>query len=138
MLTAGMCNSFKEELLTATHNFLNDTFKVALYTDASTLGPSTTVYTTADEASGAGYTAGGNTLSSVTVTRSQGIAYVDFGDTTWISGSFSARGALIYNASKSNKAVAVYVFDENKVVSSGNFQLVFPANSPTEAVVRIG
>jgi hypothetical protein len=138
MLTAGMCNSFKEELLEGIHNFTTDTFKAALYTNSATLGPSTTVYTTSNEASGGGYTAGGNTLSGASVALSQGIAYVDFSDTTWTSGSFTARAALIYNSSKANRAVAVYVFDEVKTVSSGNFQLQFPAASPTEAVVRIG
>lgn len=138
MLTAGMCNSFKEELLKGIHDFTTDTFKAALYTNSATLGPSTTVYTTSNEASGGGYTAGGNTLSGASVALSQGVAYVDFSDTTWTSGSFTARAALIYNSSKANRAVAVYVFDEVKTVSSGNFQLQFPAASPTEAVVRIG
>lgn len=138
MITAGMCNSFKEELLKGIHDFTTDTFKIALYTNSATLGPGTLVYTTANEASGAGYTAGGNTLSSVIVSLSQGIAYVDFGNTTWTSGSFSARAALIYNSSKANRAVAVYEFGEIKTVSSGNFQIQFPPASPTEAVVRIG
>lgn len=138
MLTAGMCNSFKEELLKGIHDFSTDTFKAALYTNSATLGPSTTVYTTSNEASGGGYTAGGNTLSGASVALSQGIAYVDFSDTTWTAANFSARAALIYNSSKANRAVAVYVFDEVKTVSSGNFQLQFPAANPTEAVVRIG
>lgn len=138
MITAGTCNSFNEELLKGIHDFTTDTFKVALYTNSATLGPATTVYTTANEASGAGYTAGGNTLTGVTVALSQGVAYVDFGDTTWTSGSFSARAALIYNSSKANRAVAVYEFGEIKTVSSGNFQLQFPANNPTDAVVRVG
>jgi hypothetical protein len=138
MITAGTCNSFKEELLKGIHDFTTDTFKVALYTDSATLGPATTVYTTANETSGAGYTAGGNTLTGVTVALSQGVAYVDFADTTWTSGSFSARAALIYNSSKANRAVAVYEFGEIKTVSAGNFQLQFPANNPVDAVVRVG
>lgn len=138
MITAGMCNSFKEELLKGIHDFTTDTFKAALYTNSATLGPSTTVYTTSNEASGGGYTAGGNTLTGVSVSLSQGVAYVDFSDTTWAASSFSARAALIYNSSKANRAVAVYEFGEVKTVSSGNFQLQFPPASPTEAVVRIG
>lgn len=138
MITAGMCNSFKEELLKGIHDFTTDTFKAALYTNSATLGPSTTVYTTSNEASGGGYTAGGNTLTGVSVSLSQGVAYVDFSDTTWTASSFSARAALIYNSSKANRAVAVYEFGEVKTVSSGNFQLQFPPASPAEAVVRIG
>jgi hypothetical protein len=137
MLTAGMCNSFKEELLKAIHNFTTDTFKIALYTESATLGPATTVYTTSNEASGSGYTAGGNTLAGATVSLSQGIAFVDFSDTTWAASSFTARGALIYNSSKANRAVAVFVFDEVKTTSSGNFQIQFPFNNPTDAVVRV-
>lgn len=138
MITAGTCNSFKEELLKGIHDFSTDTFKIALYTNSATLGPDTTVYTTANETSGAGYTSGGNTLTGVSVALSQGVAYVDFGDTTWASGNFSARAALIYNSSKANRAVAVYEFGEIKTVSSGNFQIQFPANNPTDAVVRVG
>ena len=138
MLIPGMCNTFKEELLKGIHDFLTDTFKIALYTNSATLGPATTVYTTSNEASGAGYTAGGNTLTGVTVSLSQGVAYVTFSTTTWVSGNFSARGALIYNSSKANRAVAVYEFGEIKTVSSGNFQIQFPPNNPTDAVIRIG
>lgn len=138
MITAGPCNSFKEELLEGIHDFLNDTFKVALYTNNATIGPDTTVYTTANETSGAGYTAGGNTLTGVSVALSQGVAYVDFGNTTWTSGNFSARGALLYNSSKANRAVAVFEFGEVKTVSTGNFQIQFPPANPTDAVVRIG
>jgi hypothetical protein len=138
MLTPGMCNTFKEELLKGIHDFLTDTFKIALYTNSATLGPATTVYTTSNESSGAGYTAGGNTLTGATVSLSQGIAFVTFSTTTWVSGNFSARGALIYNSSKANRAVAVYEFGEIKTVSSGNFQIQFPPNNPTDAVIRIG
>jgi hypothetical protein len=138
MITAGPCNSFKEELLEGIHDFLTDTFKVALYTNNATIGPDTTAYTTSEETSGAGYTAGGNTLTGVTVTRSQGVAYVDFGDTTWNAGNFSARGALLYNSSKANRAVGVLEFGEVKTVSSGNFQIQFPPDNPTDAIVRVG
>lgn len=138
MITAGMCNSFKEELLQGIHDFSTDTFKVALYTNSATLGPSTTSYTTANEASGGGYTAGGNTLTGASIALSQGVAYVDFSNTTWTAANFSARAALIYNSSKANRAVAVYEFGEIKTVSSGNFQLQFPAANPSEAVIRIG
>jgi hypothetical protein len=138
MITAGPCNSFKEELLEGIHDFLTDTFKVALYTNNATIGPDTTAYTTSEETSGAGYTAGGNTLTGVTVTRSQGVAYVDFGDTTWNAGNFSARGALLYNSSKANRAVGVLEFGEIKTVSGGNFKIEFPPANFTDAVVRIG
>jgi hypothetical protein len=138
MITEGMCNSFKEELLKGIHDFTTDTFKIALYTDAANIGPTTTVYTTSNEASGAGYVAGGNALTGATVALSQGVAYVTFSTTTWAASSITARGALIYNSSKSNKAVAAFVFGEDKTTSSGNFQIQFPAANPTDAVIRIG
>ena len=138
MITVGMCNSFKEELLKGVHDFTTDTFKIALYSNNSTIGPGTTTYTTTNETSGAGYRSGGNTLTGATVTLSQGIAFVTFSATTWTSSNFSARGALIYNSSKTDRAVAVFEFGEVKTVSSGNFQIQFPANNPTDAVIRIG
>lgn len=139
-ITQTMCTSFKQELLTATHDFTpstGDTFKVALYTSSASLGAATTAYTSSNEVSGTGYTAGGNTLTSVTPTTSGTVAYVDFGDTTWTTASFTARGALIYNSSKSNKAVAVLDFGEDKTVSVGNFQIQFSPATASEAIIRI-
>ena len=139
-ITQTMCTSFKQELLTATHDFTpstGDTFKVALYTSSASLGAATTAYTSSNEVSGTGYTAGGNTLTSVTPTTSGTVAYVDFGDTTWTTASFTARGALIYNSSKANKAIAVLDFGENKTVSTGNFQIQFSPATASEAIIRI-
>lgn len=139
-ITQTMCTSFKQELLTATHDFTpstGDTFKVALYTSSASLDATTTAYTSSNEVSGTGYTAGGNTLTSVTPTTSGTVAYVDFGDTTWTTASFTARGALIYNSSKANKAIAVLDFGENKTVSTGNFQIQFSPATASEAIIRI-
>ena len=139
-ITQTMCTSFKQELLTATHDFTpstGDTFKVALYTSSASLDATTTAYTSSNEVSGTGYTAGGNTLTSVTPTTSGTVAYVDFGDTTWTTASFTARGALISNSSKANKAIAVLDFGENKTVSTGNFQIQFSPATASEAIIRI-
>lgn len=135
-ITQTTCTSFKVELLTGTHNFSSDTFKIALYTGAATLNADTTVYTTSNEVSATGYTAGGNTLTvSTTPTSSSTIAYVSFSNTSW-SSALTARGALIYNSSKSNKAVAVLDFGADKT-STSTFTVTFPAANATSAIVRI-
>ena len=135
-ITQTTCTSFKVELLTGTHNFNSDTFKIALYTGSATLGADTTVYSSTNEASASGYTAGGNTLTvSTTPTSSGTIAYISFSNTSW-SSALTARGALIYNSSKSNKAVAVLDFGADKT-STSTFTVTFPAADATSAIVRI-
>ena len=138
--------SFKVELLQAVHNFgptSPNTFKIALYTAAANIGPSTTVYTTSDEIVGTGYTAGGNTLvistSPTSGNNAAGMptAYVSFSNTSWTNASFTARGALIYNATQGNKSVAVLDFGSDKVVSNDTFQITFPTANATSAIVRI-
>jgi len=135
-ITQTTCTSFKVELLTGTHNFSSDTFKVALYTGDATLGADTTAYSATNEVSATGYTAGGNTLTvSTTPTSSSTIAYASFANTSW-SSALTARGALIYNSSKSNKAVAVLDFGADKT-SSGTFTVTFPTADATSAIIRI-
>ena len=139
-ITQAMCTSFKQEILEAEHNFKNsggDTFKIALYTSSASLGAGTTAYTTSNEISGIGYTAGGNTLVRVDPTTISTTAYTDFSDTTWSSASFTARGALIYNDSDSDKAVAVLDFGADKTASGGDFTITFPAADASNAIIRI-
>lgn len=132
-----MCSSFKQQILLGEHDLDTDVIKIALYTSAATLGASTTAYTTADEVVGAGYTAGGNTLTGATVSLSGTTAFVDFNDTTWSAATITARGALIYNSSKSNKAIAVLDFGADKTSTSGDFTVQFPTNDASSAIVRI-
>jgi hypothetical protein len=138
--------SFKVELLQAIHNFgptTPNTFKVALYTAAANLGTSTTVYTTSNEVTGAGYTAGGNTLViSISPTfgnNSSGIptAYISFNNSTWTNATFTCRGALIYNSTQGNKSVAVLDFGSDKTVTNDTFQIIFPTPDANSAIVRI-
>jgi hypothetical protein len=140
-ITQSLCTSFKVDLLSGTQNFVSgtgNTFKMALYTSSATLGPTTTVYSTTNEISGPGYTAGGNTLTiSVSPTSSGTTAYLSFADTTWSSATFTCRGALIYNTTNSNKAVAVFDFGSDKSVVGGSFTVTFPTADATNAVIRI-
>ena len=138
--------SFKVELLQAVHNFgptTPNTFKVALYTAFSDIGPTTTVYTTTNEVIGTGYTAGGNTLvisispTSGNNSSSVPTAYVSFVNSTWTNATFTARGALIYNATQGNKSVAVLDFGSDKTVSNDIFQIIFPTPDANSAIVRI-
>lgn len=140
-ISTAMCTSFKSELMSALHNFDNpggNTFKIALYTSAATLGASTTAYSATNEVStGGGYTAGGNTLTSVSPTTSGTTAFVDFADTTWTSSTITANGALIYNNTNANRAVVVLAFGSDKSSSNGDFQIVFPTANATDAIIRI-
>ena len=139
-ITQAMCTSFKKELLEAVHNFKNSggyTFKIALYTSSASLDASTTAYSTSNEISGTGYTAGGNTLTRVDPSSSGTTGFTDFSDTTWSSASITARGALIYNDSDSDKAVAVLDFGADKTASGGDFTITFPAADASNAIIRI-
>lgn len=141
-ITQAICATFKSELLTGIHDFAasgGDTFKLALYTSAAMLSSATTIYTASGEvpSSGTGYTAGGEVLTNLGVTLSGTTAYIDFSNVEWTSATFTTAGALIYNASKSNKAVAVFNFGIDYPVSNGTFSLLFPPPSPTTAVIYL-
>ena len=131
-----LTTSFKQDILLGVHDLDTDTIKMALYLATADLGAATTVYTTAGETSGTGYTVGGNTLTGVTVLTSGTTAYVDFADPTWNPANFTARGALIYNASKSNKAIAVLDFGSDKTTTT-TLTVQMPANTATSALIRI-
>lgn len=145
-ITQTATTSFKVELLQAVHNFgptSPDAFKIALYTGSSSIGATTTVYTTTNEVTGTGYTAGGKTLSiSVSPTSGNNLsnvptAYVSFSNISWTGATFTARGALIYNSSQGNKSVAVLDFGADKTVNNDTFQVIFPAPDANSAIVRI-
>jgi len=145
-ITQAMCTSFKVELLNGIHAFgttvaragtTADTMKIALFTSSATLDSTTTAYSTTNEASGTGYTAGGNTLTTVAPTSSGTTAYLDFNDTTWSTSTVTARGALIYNSTQSDKAVAVLDFGSDKSSSAGDFTIVFPSAGASTAIIRI-
>lgn len=138
-ITQAMCTSFKVDLFGGVQDLDTDTIKMALYTSSASLDAATTAYTTSNEVSSSGtnYTAGGNTLTSPTITSSGTTAYVDFADTTWSNASFTARGALIYNASKSNKAIAVLDFGADKTATAGDFVVQMPTADASNALLRI-
>jgi len=139
-IVQAVCTSFKKELFTGTHNFTadtGDTFKMALYTSDASLGASTTAYTTTEEVVGTGYTAGGTTLTNITPSSSGTTAYIDFDNATWPSSTITARGALIYNSSQSNKAVAVIDFGTDKASSSSTFTVSFPVADSSTAIIKI-
>ena len=140
-ITSAICNSFKTEILTGTHNFTassGNTFNLALYTSSATLNKSTTAYTTSEEVSGSGYTAKGNALTSVTPALSTDTAVCDFADTSFTSASFTARGCLIFNDSASgDPAVCAIDFGSDKTVTSGTFTIQFPTADASNAIIRI-
>jgi hypothetical protein len=136
MIVQTQTTSFKEELYEGIHDLLTDTLKMALYTANADLNAATTVYTTDQEVSGTGYTAGGATVTNVTVQSSGTTAYVNFDNVQWPGASFTARGALLYNSSKSNRSIAVINFGSDKIVNNGTFTVTMPANTATTALIR--
>jgi hypothetical protein len=135
-----MCTSFKVDILSGTQNFNTGTtrvYKIALYQSTATLDATTTSYSTAQEVTGAGYTAGGNTLTISQIPTSGGTtSFISFADTTWTSATITARGALIYESTQ-NKAVAVLDFGSDKSSSASNFTIQFPAATSSTAIIRI-
>jgi hypothetical protein len=148
-ITQAMATSFTVEILDGIHNFgtgvirastAADVFKLALYTSSATLSAATTAYSSADEVSSSGtnYTAGGLTLTiSQVPTSSSTTAFIDFDDLTFPSATITANGALIYNATQGDKAVAVLAFGGDKTSTAGNFTIQFPAAAASTAILRI-
>ena len=144
-----LATSFKVEILDGIHNFgvgvirastAADTFKIALYSTLATLDAATTVYTTLNEVTGTGYVAGGNTLvisQAPTSTSAETVAWLNFQNSSWANATFSADGALIYNSTQGNKAVAVLNFGSTKTATSQTFTVTFPASTSDAASIRI-
>lgn len=146
--TQSMCTSFMQEVLTATHNFTTgtgDTFKAALYLASATYNASTTVYSTTGEVTGTNYSPGGVTVTNGTsplssnTSATAGVAYwtptasLTYTNVT-LTTAFDA--VLIYNSSKSNKAVSVHTFG-SQTVTAGTFTLTMPSNTTSTALIRL-
>ena len=148
-IAQAMCTSFKKELLEGVHNFKNsggDTFKLALFAEGSggkssttaTLGATTTALVTTGEVASSGtYATGGGTLTRVDPSTSGTTAFTDFADLSFTTATITAMGALIYNSSDSNKAVAVLDFTSNKTSTAGTFTIQFPTADASNAIIRI-
>lgn len=142
-ITTALCNTFKQELLGGIHDLDTDVIKLALIkaTPTGTYGAATTNYSdvtgNADEASGTGYTAGGQALDSATITLSGSTAFVDFADEVIVTATVSADGCIIYNSSKSNRAIAVIDFGGTKTSTNGDFTIQFPTADASNAIIRI-
>jgi len=141
-ITQAMCTSFKVGILDGDFDFgtgTTQTFKIALYTSSATLSAATTAYTTSNEVSGTGYSAGGQALTISQVPTSSGTtAFIDFSDVTWTTATITARGALIYLANgTTNPAVCVLDFGGDKTSTAGNFTIQFPVADASNAILRI-
>jgi hypothetical protein len=142
-ITTAMCNSFKQELLGGVHDLDTDSLKVALIkvSPSGTYGAATTNYSNitgaSDEATGTNYTAGGQILDSATITLSGNTVFVDFADEVFSNLTISVDGAIIYNSSQGNKAIATFDFGGTVTSTSGDFTIVFPTADSSNAVIRI-
>lgn len=143
-ISQAMCTSFKQELLEGQHDFRTSghTFNIALYTSSATLGASTTAYTTSNEVTGTGYSAGGQALTNVNPTTSSTTAFTDFADETFTTATITARGALIYNTTTgggtgTTDSVIVLDFGGDKTSTAGDFTVQFPTADASNAIIRI-
>ena len=141
-ITQAIANSFKKELLEGQHEFQfgGDKFKLALYSSSATLNSATTSFTTTSEVGNSGtYASGGGALVQPNPSTSvaSGVAIVDFNDLSFTGATITARGALIYNTSATNKAVAVLDFTSDKISTDGTFTIIFPAFTTAAAILRI-
>ena len=140
-----LCTSFKQEILQAKHDFTastGHTFKLALYDNSASFTAATTDYTTSNEISGTGYTAGGGTLTNITPTTSGTTAFADFADLVFSTATITARGALIYNTttgggSGTTETVAVLDFGADKTSTAGDFTIIFPTADASNAIVSV-
>ena len=142
-ITQAVTTSFKKQLLEGAHDFRSggDTINIALYTSSASLDASTTAYTTSNEASGTGYSAGGQELTKVAPTSSGTTAFIDFADETFSTATITARGALIYNTTPThtytNPSVLVLDFGGDKTSTSGDFTVIFPTADASNAILRL-
>jgi hypothetical protein len=134
MIVQTLTTSFKAQLYEGIHDLLTDVIKIALYTAPANLGADTTIYSATDEVVATGYTAGGEIMQGITVSTSGTVAYVGFSNVSWTA-ALTARGALIYNSSKGDKAIAVLNFGADKT-SETTFTITMPANTATTALIR--
>ena len=138
MIVQTQTTSFKAELYQGIHDLTVDTLKLALYTAEANLDESTTAYTTTQEITGTGYSAGGNVVTGVAISSSGYTAWVTFNNVVWTSSAFTARCALLYNASKANRSIAVLDFGSDKTCTNTFpvFTVVMPGNAATTALIR--
>ena len=137
-ITQALCTQFKKDVMLGLHDLDSDTIKIALYTSSASLDATTDTYTTSNEvANGNGYTTGGVTLANASVIENGTSGCFDADNPEWTSATFTARGALIYNDTDGDRAIAVLDFGGDFTVSSGTFRVVFPAQTANNAIIRI-
>ena len=136
-ITSGIAISFRSQIMLGEHDLDTDSIKLALYTNAASLSDGTTTYTTSNEVVGTGYSAGGVVLTGIDVTTDSSVAVVSITDAVVTASTITARGALIYNSSKSDKAIAVFDFGADKSSTAGDFTIQFPAAAAATAIIRI-
>lgn len=136
-ITAAVCDSYTQELLSGIHTSAH-TYKIALFTSTATLSAATTVYAATNEVVGTGYTAGGMAMTGFATSLDTGVAILDFTtDPAWTTATITARGALIYNSSVTNKAVAVLDFGSDISSTAGTFTVQLPAATAAAGLIRI-
>lgn len=137
-ITQCITNQFKQDVLNGVHQ-TSDVYKIALFTNAAALDASTTAYATTNEvANGSGYATGGATLTGFSVALSGSTAVLDWTtDPSWGTATFTARGAMIYNSTRTNKAVALFDFGADKTGGGGTFTVQLPTPDSSTGLIRL-
>jgi hypothetical protein len=136
-ITSGITISFRSQIMLGEHDLDTDSIKLALYSSSASLSDGTTAYTASNEVVGTGYSAGGVVLTGIDVTTDSSVAVVSITDAVISASTITARGALIYNASQANKAIAVFDFGADKSSTAGDFTIQFPVAAAATAIIRI-
>ena len=136
-ISTAIADSFKFELLSGVHNLSTDTIKLALFVEPAPLSAATTIYSTTGEVTGTGYVAGGKVVTGVQITQTGNTSFIDFDNVEWTSATFTTDGCLLYNASRSNKAIASWKFNTSVEVVEGKLIVIPPTAGASTAVVRI-
>jgi hypothetical protein len=138
-----LCTSYKKELMLGQHIFDGThTFKIALYTEDASLDAASTDYSTTNEVTGTGYSAGGAALTPIAPATSGVTAFTDFEDVVFSNVTLTARGALIYNSTAgggvdTTNAVAVLDFGRNVTKTAQDLTIVFPTGDALNAILRL-
>lgn len=153
--SAGMCSSFKAELMAGIHALgpggsgvppartvnVPDTIKAALFLASASRGPSDTTYNTTGELAGTGnYTQGGVTVTMGTAPSASGTTgiFTPTASFTWAnltsSGAFDA--CVLYNSSQGNRQISVHTFSSQSI-TAGTFTLTMPTHDASNALLRI-
>lgn len=116
-----------------------DSLKAALYFATGSIGAGTTAYTSSNEATGTGYSAGGIAVTNATAPTTGGTTGYWTPSASLVYSSITVAAfdtVLFYNSTQSNRAICSQNFGST-TVTAGNFTLSMPANAAGTALINL-